>query len=95
MQLHKDAFSSSKGIFCDVYKGNLTDIVKRFNRRAAEDASDPSGASQQQSQNEIKQLLIERDTKGRTPLDLACFLGYKNIAIYLMSKMGTPQDVIM
>lgn len=71
ISLQKDAFTSSQGIFCDVYKGNLTEIVKRFNRRAAEDALDPSGASLQQSQNEIKQLLIERDTKGRTPLDLA------------------------
>jgi ankyrin repeat protein len=42
----------------------------------------------------VLQLLIERDELGRTPLDVSCFLGFKNIALYLLSKMGTPQDVI-
>ena len=27
----KEHFSSSMGIFVDTYKGNLTDIVRRFN----------------------------------------------------------------
>ncbi len=31
---------------------------------------------------------------GRTPLDLACYLGYKNIALYLMTNMGTPAEVV-
>lgn len=39
-------------------------------------------------------MLQERDDNGRTPIDIACFLGYKNIAVYLMTKMGTPQDVL-
>ena len=37
---------------------------------------------------------MERDQDGRNPFDLACFLGFKNIALYLISKMGNPQDVI-
>jgi hypothetical protein len=32
--IKKEDFSGSKGIFVDVYKGNLTDIVKRFNRKS-------------------------------------------------------------
>ena len=66
--IQKEAFSSSKGIFVDVYKGNLTDIVKRFNSRGHDD---PSTMTVEQSQNEIMQLLLERDNNGRTPLDLA------------------------
>mmetsp|Transcript_33641 Transcript_33641/g.51884 ORF Transcript_33641/g.51884 Transcript_33641/m.51884 type:complete len:138 (+) Transcript_33641:67-480(+) len=93
IDLKKVAFSRSKGIFTDVYKGNLTDIVKRFNTKSSQD--DPSNSSNiVQSQNDILQLLIERDEQGRSPLDIACFLGFKNIALYLIMKMGTPQDVI-
>lgn len=40
------------------------------------------------------QLLIERDELGRTPFDIACYLGFKNISLYLVTKMGTPQDII-
>ena len=46
------------------------------------------------SNNDILKLLIERDEKGRTPLDIACYLGFKNISLYLIQKMGTPQDII-
>jgi hypothetical protein len=46
------------------------------------------------SQNDILQLLLERDELGRTPIDIASYLGFKNIIMYLIGKMGTPQDVI-
>ena len=93
IKLNGDAFSRSKGIFVDTYKGNLTTIVKRFNSKSSED--DPSDDNKLiQSQNDILQLLVERDEQGRTPMDLACFLGFKNIALYLITKMGNPQVVI-
>ena len=91
--LKAESFARSQGIFVDTYKGNLTTIVKRFNNKAKED--DPSNDSKLiSSQNDILQLLVERDEQGRTPLDLACFLGFKNIALYLITKMGNPQVVI-
>lgn len=31
---------------------------------------------------------------GRTPIDLACHLGFQNIAVYLSLKMGTPSDML-
>jgi ankyrin repeat protein len=91
--LKAEAFARSKGIFVDTYKGNLTTIVKRFNSKGNEE--DPSDDNKLiQSQNDILQLLVERDEQGRTPMDLACFLGFKNIALYLITKMGNPQVVI-
>jgi ankyrin repeat protein len=42
----------------------------------------------------VLQLLTERDELGRTPLDIACWQGYKNVALYLVQKMGTPADVV-
>ena len=35
-----------------------------------------------------------KDELGRNSLDIACYLGFKNIALYLISKLGTPQDFI-
>lgn len=35
-----------------------------------------------------------RDKGGRTPIDIACHLGFTNIALYLQMKMGTPCDMI-
>ena len=32
--IKKEHFSSSKGIFVDTYRGDLTNIVKRFNAKA-------------------------------------------------------------
>lgn len=91
--LRKTAFSRSQGIFHLVYKGALTDIVKKFVKKSSQE--DPSDSQTVvHSQNDILQLLIERDEAGRTPFDLACFLGFKNIALYLKTNMGTPQDVI-
>jgi len=67
--------------------------VERFNKKSNQhDVSNASGMVQ--SANDILQLLIERDELGRTPLDVSCYLGFKNITLYLLTKMGTPQDVI-
>lgn len=68
--LRKECFARSQGIFNDVHLGQITNIVKRFNKKASEE--DPSNDSKIiQSQNDILQLLIERDELGRTPLDVA------------------------
>lgn len=76
-----------------MYLGNLTEIVKRFNHKANE--NDPSDDSKLiHSQNDILQMLVERDEAGRGPLDIAAFLGFKNICLYLVTKYGTPQDFI-
>lgn len=59
----KEHFSSSMGIFVDTYKGNLTDIVRRFNQKSQLDGSiDPSsGLPVEQSLNEKLTLIGERD----------------------------------
>ena len=68
--LRKEYFSSSKGIFADVYKGKITEIVKKFNSKANQ--NDPANDSGMvQSQNDVLQLLIERDELGRTSFDIA------------------------
>ena len=64
--LYKDGFARSKGLFVDVYKGNLTSIVKRLNSRELRD-----DASGQMSKNDVEQLIQEKDDAGRTPIDLA------------------------
>ena len=33
--LKKESFMSSQGLFVDVYKGHLTEIVKRFNKKGS------------------------------------------------------------
>ena len=50
--LSKDSFSRSKGLFVEVYKGNLTEIVKRLNSREYQDEK-----SGQQSKIEIEQII--------------------------------------
>lgn len=80
-------FSSSKGIFKDVYTGQLTRIVAKFNKKMADPGNENTIL---QSKNEILAQLSEKDELGRTPFDIACFLGFKNVALYLLSKMGTP-----
>lgn len=62
--LYKDGISRSKGLFVDVFKGNLTSIVKRLNARDFD-----AGGSL--SKNDIEQLIQEKDDAGRTPIDLA------------------------
>lgn len=68
--LRKEMFSSSKGIFADVYKGQITEIVKKFNAKVNQ--HDPSDSNSiVQSKNDTLQLLIERDELGRTAFDVA------------------------
>lgn len=74
-------------------KGNLTKIVKRFNSREIQKAAIEAGDHEYQSP-EILELLSEKDDNKRTPIDIACYLGFQNTAVYLMSKMGTPADII-
>ena len=35
ISLRKEYFSSSKGIFVDVFKGQITEIVKKFNAKTS------------------------------------------------------------
>ena len=46
------------------------------------------------TQQDIDAYLSEEDSTGRVPLDLACFLDFKNVALYLMVKSGSPKDYI-
>ena len=77
--LLKEGFHSCSGLFAPVYSGLLTHIVQRFESIGS---------------NDVLQLVIQRDENGRTPLDLASYLGFKNIVLYLMTNLGTPSDVI-
>lgn len=63
--LYKDGISRSKGLFVDVYKGNLTSIVKRLNARDFESSTGTL------SKNDVEQLIQEKDDAGRSPIDLA------------------------
>lgn len=36
------------------------------------------------------QMLAQQDEGGRTPLEIACFLNFKNVVVYLLTKLGTP-----
>lgn len=93
ISLRKEKFSASEGIFSSVYQGKITEIVKKFDGiLARHDPSDKNSFNE--SHNDVLQLLIEADELGRNPLDIACYLGFRNIAIYLMSKLGSPQAVI-
>ena len=51
-----ESFQSVSGIFLEVYAGKLTNIVERFHELGA---------------NDILSLVVQRDERGRTPLDLA------------------------
>ena len=39
--------------------------------------------------------MLERDSIGRTPFDIACHLGFKNIVLYLVTKQGSPGDYLV
>ena len=79
IQLRPDQFRESCGIFQDVHNGALMDIVNKFVVHG-----------QQLSQSDIHRFLDQQDQLGRQPLDIACFLNYKNIALYLAVKIGKP-----
>lgn len=44
--LYKDAVSRSKGLFVEVYKGNLTTIVKRLNSREFNESTGSLGKNE-------------------------------------------------
>lgn len=46
------------------------------------------------NQNDILSLLKQPDEDNRIPIDIAGYLGYKNISLYLLSKLGTPSDIV-
>jgi ankyrin repeat protein len=81
--LRPEEFAESSGIFPSVANGALTDIVDRFTCR-----------DQPLNKNDILQLLVQQDNLGRTPLDIACHLNFKNIALYLMVKSGDANEYI-
>ena len=73
--LKPENFMDSAGIFPMVHRGQLTEIVDRFNIRGFE-----------LNPNDILQLLVQQDELGRTPLDIASYFNFKNIAMYLAVK---------
>jgi hypothetical protein len=38
------------------------------------------------------QCLVQKDEGLRNPLDIACYMNYKNIACFLLCKLGTPEN---
>ena len=83
INLKESSFAKSEGLFPLVYSGQLTQIVNLFNDKG-----------QSLDQNDILQLLTQQDEAGRVPLDLACFLNFKNIALYLLIKSGMPHEYL-
>ena len=65
------AFEKSDGVFKDVHKGQLLNIVKRFNKLESVKHEKENALGLKQSQYDILQLLNEQDEYERTPLDLA------------------------
>ena len=70
--LRPESFIDSAGIFPMVHRGMLTEIVERFSQQA-----------QELNQNDILQWLVQQDKLGRTPLDIACYFNFRNMALYL------------
>lgn len=83
INLHPELFMNSGDIYPDVYRGQLTEIVKNF-----------TDSGQSLNQNDILQKIVKKDEGGRTPLDIACFMNYKNITCYLLCKLGTPDSFV-
>jgi ankyrin repeat protein len=44
--------------------------------------------------NDVLESLTKKDDGGRTPLDIACFMNYKNIVCYLLCKIGRPSQFV-
>ena len=63
-----------------VRSGKLTEIVDRFCQR---------------DQNDILAQLVQQDELGRTPNDVASYFDYKNIALFLAVKSGTPSEYML
>ena len=75
---------SCAGIFPMVTSGQLTEIVNHFSQK-----------DQELNQNDILQMLVQQDELGRTPLDIAAFLNFKNIVLFLSIKSGTPAEYML
>ena len=39
-------------------------------------------------------MLVAKGECGRTPLDIGCFLNYKNVIMYLLTKLGDPKQYV-
>lgn len=66
-----------------MHAGKLTEIVKRVTEGA-----------RKMNKNDLLTLVLQRDLGGRTPIDLACYLNFKNITLFLLTKLGTPLDFV-
>ena len=71
------------GIFQLVNAGKLTEIVRRVTE-----------GGRKMNKNDLLALVLQRDQGGRTPIDLACHLNYKNITLFLLTKLGTPLEFV-
>lgn len=65
----KELITDEFDIFTMTYLGKLTAIVDYF---------------ESISENDVHYCLSEKDQRGNTPLDVACFLGFKNLILYFM-----------
>ena len=81
ISLRPEEFCDSAGIFPMVHRGQLTDIVNRFWQ-----------INQELNKNDILQLLSQQDNLCRTPLDIAAYFDFKNVALYLAVKSGNPSE---
>jgi len=70
-------------LFPLVSAGLLTEIVKKL-----------TDSGQILNQNDYLQWLNHQDEDNRTPVDVSCYLNYKNIAVFLMTKLGPPKFFI-
>lgn len=61
-----------------IFEGKLTRIAEHFNTI---------------SDRDVEYILSRKDDHGRTPMDLACFLGFRNIVVYLLSWGGSPSII--
>ena len=80
IKLRPESFTDCAGIFPMVHTGKLTEIVDRFTQR---------------DQNDVLQQLVQQDELGRTPLDVASYFDFKNIALFLAVKSGTPSEYML
>jgi hypothetical protein len=82
IKFEKQKFATQDGIFSKVADGKLTDIIFQFTEYPL------------MSKTDLLQLVVQEDEAGRTPIDIAAFLDFKNILLYLMTKIGTPREFI-
>ena len=66
-----------------VHAGKLTEIIRRVTE-----------GGRKMNKNDLLQLVLQRDLGGGTPIDLACHLNFKNITLFLLTKLGTPSEFV-